>query len=169
MLVYGYLAWVDWHLTLVILMPLPIFVLFHGKVIKASSVEKMVAYGIALEKVNHSVIEFVQGMPVVKSYGRQGQAYRAYRDAIDSFQAFFLDWVGPLIKPETQASLSIAPITLLVLVLCFGLLFVSQGWIAPWRCMPEASCHRREAPRPAAVPRARRACPQSLNPDPHGH
>ncbi|WP_166302507.1 ABC transporter ATP-binding protein [Bradyrhizobium sp. 2S1] len=136
--VYGYLLWIDWRMTLVTLIPLPISVLYYSRVMAASSDAKMAKYGEALGRVNHAVIEFAQGIPLVKIFGQQGQAHRAYRIAVDDFAAFFLAWVRPLIKPETLSSLVIAPVTLLFLVLVFGTLAVGQGWLEGSKLLPFA-------------------------------
>ena len=136
--VYGYLMQVDWRMTLVALLPLPVSLFLYGRVVAASSSEKMARYGAALAQVNHSVIEFAQGIPLVKIFGRQGQAHQAYRAAVDDFLAFFLAWVRPLIRPETLSSLVIAPITLLFLVLTCGTFAVSQGWMQGMQLVPFA-------------------------------
>ncbi|WP_445222791.1 ABC transporter ATP-binding protein (plasmid) [Bradyrhizobium sp. Pa8] len=136
--VYGYLAQVDWRMTLVTLLPLPVSLLFYGRVMAATSSQKMAQYGAALAQVNHSVIEFVQGIPLVKIFGQQGQAHRAYHTAVGDFLSFFLAWVCPLIRPETLSSLMIAPITLLFLVLTCGTLAVGQGWLQGTQLLPFA-------------------------------
>ncbi|MCP3368579.1 ABC transporter ATP-binding protein [Bradyrhizobium cajani] len=136
--VYGYLMQVDWRMTLVTLLPLPLSLLFYSRVIAASSSQKMARYGAALAGVNHSVIEFAQGIPLVKIFGQQGQAHQAYRTAVNDFLSFFLAWVRPLIRPETLSSLVIAPITLLFLVLTCGTIAVGQGWLQGHQLLPFA-------------------------------
>lgn len=135
--VYGYLFWIDWRMALITLLPIPLFWMLYRRVM-AGSRAKMADYGIALGEVNRAVVEYVQGIPVVKTFGRQGEAHQAYKKAVDDFRDFFLDWVRPLIKPETLASVVIAPITLLLLVLSFGTLFISLGWIDIWQLLPFA-------------------------------
>lgn len=138
LVVYAYLFGVDWRMALVTLIPLPLFVLLYARIMAATGQDKMAAYGAALARVNHSVVEFAQGIATVKTFGQQGRAHLAYRQAVDDFRAFFLDWAGPLIRPETLASLAIAPITLLLLVLGFGTWFVGQGWITGLDVLPFA-------------------------------
>lgn len=94
--------------------------------------------GDALAQVSHSVIEFAQGIPLVKVFGQQGRAHHAYRVAVDNFMAFFLGWVRPLMKPETLSALVIAPFTLLLVALAFGTLAVSQGWLEVSQLLPFA-------------------------------
>jgi ATP-binding cassette, subfamily B, bacterial IrtA/YbtP len=136
--VYGYLMQLDWRMTLVTLLPLPVSVLFYCRVMAASNSGKMAEYGAALAKVNHSVIEFAQGIPLVKIFGQQGRSHQAYRAAVDNFVSFFLAWVCPLIRSETLSSLVIAPITLLFLVLTSGTLAVGQSWLQGSQLLPFA-------------------------------
>lgn len=137
-IVYTYLFRADWRLALVTLVPLPIFVLLYRQVVAATGDAKMTAYGASLARVNQAVVEFAQGIATVKTYGQEGRSHLAYRRAVDDFQAFFLTWAQPLIRPETLASLAIAPISLLLLVLAFGTLFVEWGWMAGLDVLPFA-------------------------------
>lgn len=135
--VYGYLFFISWKMTLIALIPFPFFFLLYRNVMRASQA-KMAAYGQELEQVNQSVVEFVQGIPVVKTFGQHGVAHQAYRQAVDSFRDFFLDWVRPLIKPESLSGVIIAPVTLLLLVLVGGVSFIYWGWLDIWQLLPFA-------------------------------
>lgn len=136
--VYVYLFQIDWRMTLVTLIPLPVFVLLYRRIIIATDSAKVAEYGAALGRVNESVVEFAQGIATVKTYGQQGRAHHAYRRAVDDFRTFFLSWAQPLIRPETLASLAIAPISLVFLVLTVGTLFVDWGWITGLDVLPFA-------------------------------
>lgn len=135
--VYGYLLSIDWRMTLIALIPLPLFILFYSNIMRASQA-KMGEYGQELEQVNQSVVEFVQGIPVVKTFGQHGVSHQAYRRAVDSFRDFFLDWVRPLIKPESLSGVIIAPVSLLLLVLVSGVAFIYWGWLDIWQLLPFA-------------------------------
>ena len=95
--VYGYLLFIDWRMTLITLIPLPFFFLLYRQIMRASQA-KMVEYGQELEQVNRSVVEFVQGIPVVKTFGQPGIAHQAYRRAVDSFRDFFLESIDHTTK-----------------------------------------------------------------------
>ena len=135
--VYGYLFSINWQMTIIALIPFPFFFLLYRNVMRASQA-KMAEYGQELEQVNQSVVEFVQGIPVVKTFGQHGVAHQAYRQAVDSFRDFFLDWVRPLIKPESLSGVIIAPVTLLLLVLVSGVGFIYLGWLDIWQLLPFA-------------------------------
>lgn len=136
LVVYAYLFHVNWRLALVMLLPIPVFVLLYRRILAATGSREMAAYGTALAHVNHSVVEFAQGIATVKTFGQQGRAHESYRRAVDDFGVFYLNWARPLIRPETLASLTIAPITMLLLVLGFGTGFVAWGWTTGLEVLP---------------------------------
>ncbi|QOC95307.1 ABC transporter ATP-binding protein [Micromonospora craniellae] len=134
---YAYLFVVDWRLALVLLVPLPVFIVIYGRML-AGMGKDMAEYGRVLEDVNSAVVEFVDGIPVVKTFGQTGRASAAYRSASDRFTRFFIGWARPMIAPETIANLAVAPAALLLLTLVFGSWFVSLGWMQPVQVIPFA-------------------------------
>ncbi|GCB44740.1 ABC transporter ATP-binding protein [Streptomyces sp. NL15-2K] len=125
---YAYLFLIDWRLALILAVPVPVFVLIYRRMM-ADSGKQMGEYGRVLAGINSAVVEFVDGIPVVKTFGRTGRAHAAYRTAVERFTTFFLGWSRPLIAPETISNQLIAPIALLVLTLLFGTGFVAAGWM----------------------------------------
>jgi ATP-binding cassette subfamily B protein len=125
---YAYLFVIDWRLALILAMPIPVFVLIYRRMM-ADGGKQMGEYGRVLAGINSAVVEFVDGIPVVKTFGRTGRAHAAYRAAVERFTTFFLGWTRPLIAPETISNQLIAPIALLLLTLLFGTGFVAAGWL----------------------------------------
>jgi ATP-binding cassette subfamily B protein len=99
---YTYLFLIDWRLALVLALPIPVFMLIYRRMM-ADSGQHMGEYGRVLAGINSAVVEFVDGIPVVKSFGQSGRAHAAYRAAVERFTTFFLGWTRPLIAPETSA------------------------------------------------------------------
>ncbi|MGU3497046.1 ABC transporter ATP-binding protein [Xanthobacteraceae bacterium A53D] len=125
--IYGWLFLLDPVMAGTLLLPLPLFLLLYRRVLAASSAERMAAYGTALGQVNQAVVEYVAGMPTVKMFGGAARTHRAYQEAIVGFEHFFTAWVRPLLRPESLASLVIAPVTLMALAACVGMVRVSAG------------------------------------------
>jgi ATP-binding cassette subfamily B protein len=125
---YAYLFVIDWRLALILATPIPVFVLIYRRMMADGS-KQMGEYGRVLAGINSAVVEFVDGIPVVKTFGRTGRAHAAYRAAVERFTTFFLGWTRPLIAPETFSNQLIAPIALLLLTLLFGTGFVAAGWM----------------------------------------
>jgi ATP-binding cassette, subfamily B, bacterial IrtA/YbtP len=133
--VYAYLSTVDWRLTLVLLAPIPAYALVYRRMM-AGSDANMSRYGHALGEVNDAVAEFIAGMPVVKSFGTDRRAHRAYRDAVDRFSSFFLGWVRPIIPKESLAGAILSPVTMVALSLGAGTAMVLAGALPPADLLP---------------------------------
>src|SRR5207253_9649314 len=88
--------------------------------------------------INNAVVEFVNGIPVVKSFGASGKAHGGYREAIDAFAQAFVGFTRPLVGSMANANAMIAPVAVLGVVLIVGMLFVSLGLIAPVDVLPFA-------------------------------
>jgi ATP-binding cassette subfamily B protein len=125
---YAYLFLIDWRLALILAVPVPVFVLIYWRMM-ADGGQKMDDYGRVLADINSAVVEFVDGIPVVKTFGRTGRAHAAYRAAVERFTTFFVGWTRPMIAPETVSNQLVAPVALLVLTLVFGTGFVAAGWM----------------------------------------
>lgn len=132
-----YLFAMDWRMAIVSLAPFPGFFLFFGRAMKAGQAN-MEAYVTGLGRINNAVVEFVDGIPVVKSFGVSGKAHTAYREAIDAFAETFVGFTRPLVASMANANAMIAPVAVLGVVLLFGTLFVSLGWMAPVDVLPFA-------------------------------
>lgn len=130
-----YLFAMDWRLACITILPFPGFFLFFGRAIKASA-GNMQEFIAGLGRINHAVIEFVNGIPVVKAFGATGRAHAGYRDAVDAFAHAFAGFTRPLVSSMANANAMIAPVAVLGVVLVAGTLFVSFGWMAPVDVLP---------------------------------
>lgn len=108
-----------------------LFIVFYRQVQNGCQ-RRMSEYGTALAQVNQSVVEYVQGITVVKTFGLSGKAHQAYCRATSDFQRFFLDWALPLIKPECWSTVIIAPLTLLMLVGGIGFMHLGMTELLPF-------------------------------------
>ncbi|WP_028477023.1 ABC transporter ATP-binding protein [Nocardia sp. CNY236] len=110
----GYLFWLDWRLALFCLVPL---VLWFGLVAYMMRDEgaRTARWSAELDKVNSAVVEFIDGIAVVKAFGQTGRAQDRYRKAGDDLARFLAEWAGPMRRLDAIASLLIsAPVMLLV-------------------------------------------------------
>lgn len=130
-----YLFVMDWRMALVSLIPFLLFFVIFGAVMKSieSNTQALVA---EQTNVNNTVVEFVNGIPVVKTFGADGKAHRNYQTAIDNFLETFLGVLRPVVGTLANANAVVAPVAVLGIVLAFGTLFVTLGWIAPVDVLP---------------------------------
>src|SRR5471032_2059156 len=107
-----YLFAMDWRLALIAIVPFPCFFLFFGRAIKASA-GNMQEFITGLGRINNAVIEFVNGIPVVKAFGATGRAHAGYREAVDAFALAFAGFTRPLVSSMANANAMIAPVDVL--------------------------------------------------------
>jgi len=81
----------DWKLALLSLCSLPLGLFAMGMMFK-SGMAKMNDYYTAAAKMNSTIIEYVNGMEVVKVFGRDGESYKRYENDIKSYRNFTLAW-----------------------------------------------------------------------------
>lgn len=132
-----YLLAVDWRLALLSLLPFPLFFLFVARAHEASAAN-MHSFAGGMARINNAAAEFVNGIPVVKTFGGERKVHANYRDAVDSFAGEFVEFTRPLVKAMANANALMAPVSVLGVVLLFGALFVAQGWLQPSEILPFA-------------------------------
>ncbi|PHV19387.1 ABC transporter ATP-binding protein [Janthinobacterium sp. BJB446] len=132
-----YLFAMDWRLALIAILPFPGFFLFFGRAMKASggNMEQFVA---GMGRINNAVVEFVNGIPVVKAFGATGRAHGSYRTAVDAFAAAFAAFTRPLVGSMANANALIAPVAVLGVVVIAGTAFVALEAMAPVDILPFA-------------------------------
>lgn len=130
-----YLFAMDWRLALVALLPFAGYFLFFSRAMRASGAN-MQPFISAMGQIDNAVVEFVNGIPVVKTFGASGKAHAAYRHAIDRFATTFIEFTRPLVASMANANAMIAPVTVLGVVLAAGTVSVGLGWITPVEVLP---------------------------------
>ena len=81
----------DWKLALLSLAALPLGILAMGAMYK-SGTSKMGAYYAAARRMNNTIVEYINGMEVVKVFNRDGESYRRFETDVKSYRDFTLAW-----------------------------------------------------------------------------
>ncbi|WP_225726900.1 MULTISPECIES: ABC transporter ATP-binding protein [unclassified Nocardia] len=115
----GYLFILDWRLALICIAPL---IVWFGLVAYMMRDEgaRVARWSAELDKVNAAVVEFVDGIAVVKAFGQAGRAEDRYRRAGDDLAHFLSEWAGPMRRIDALASMIISPPVLLLAALGGG-------------------------------------------------
>ncbi|MCR4756683.1 MAG: ABC transporter ATP-binding protein/permease [Butyrivibrio sp.] len=82
---------IDWKLALLSLASLPIGMIAMMAMYSAGT-SKMGDYYTAAQKMNDTIVEYVNGMEVVKIFGRDGDSYRRFSTDVMSYRDFTLAW-----------------------------------------------------------------------------
>ena len=131
----AYMFWVDWRFTLVAMIPLVVGLWLYSRQMSGYG-EKLGGYNEALGDVNSAAVEFVQGIAVVKAFGRVGRAHGRFIAATNRFVDYFWDWVKGLLRIAAASDVVLAPLTGLLVVSVAGAGFVAGGWMTPLELVP---------------------------------
>jgi ATP-binding cassette subfamily B protein/ATP-binding cassette subfamily B protein IrtA len=132
----AYLFWVDWRLALVLLAPFVLYALALRTMMGSGYADKLAEYEGWQKRVDASVIEFVDGIAVVRAFGQPRKAHRRFQEAVDGYAAFFRAWSTPMLRLESAASVLLSPPFVMLLVLVVGLLLLQGGAIEPLTLLP---------------------------------
>jgi ATP-binding cassette subfamily B protein len=81
----------DWRMGLLSLVPMVIGGAGMG-IMGYLGLSKMEAYYSSAATMNNTIIEYVNGMEVVKVFNKDGDSYRRFGDVVKSYRDFTLDW-----------------------------------------------------------------------------
>ncbi|RSN17599.1 ABC transporter [Streptomyces sp. WAC 05977] len=131
-----YLLTVDWRLTLITLIPVVLAVAMVPLMMTPSRLREQEEFDRGMAGISDSVVEFVQGIAVVKAFGGAGRAHRRFRTAADAFVATFTRWVHGMAGPAAGMQLALSPPFVLLVVLIGGTLLITGGGLAPVDLLP---------------------------------
>ncbi|GLY51395.1 ABC transporter ATP-binding protein [Lentzea sp. NBRC 102530] len=124
------LAIVQWKLLLVVLLVVPVAMVSFSLMARDYTTQRE-RYNQAAEDVNNAVVEFVQGMPVVRTFDDGRTSFRRFGAAVQRFT----DAVGAWTETSRSASafnrLVIVPLPTLLVVAACGTPMLAAGWISP--------------------------------------
>ena len=90
----------DWRLGLLSLVPVALAFLIMSAMTGKRMAEKMRQYGNALENMSNEAVEYVRGIPVVKTFGQSVFSFKKFKGAIDEYEkwvvAYTKDLRGPM-------------------------------------------------------------------------
>jgi len=89
-IVFGYLLMLNITMSLVILIPIILGFIIQGIAMKISG-SQMPTYHKLLEKLNSTIIQFINGMPVMKAYNMTAESYKSYSDVVTEYNTFWKD------------------------------------------------------------------------------
>lgn len=122
--VFVFMFFIDWKLALLALCSLPLGILSMGTMYKVG-MSRMNAYYASSQKMNNTIVEYVNGMEVVKVFNRDRDSYRSYAQDVKSYRDFTLAWYKAC-WPWMAMYTSILPCVALV-TLPLGSWFVLQN------------------------------------------
>ncbi len=117
---------INWQLGLLSLVPLVIGLFAMGMMMK-SGLEKMNDYYESAARMNNTIVEYVNGMEVVKVFNKDGDSYKRFGEVVRSYRDFTIAWYK-ICWPWMAVYSSIIP-CLALLMLPFGSAMVLAGTV----------------------------------------
>ena len=125
--VYVAMFFVDWKLALLSLASIPLS-LVAMMTMYSVGMKKMGPYYMAGQKMNNTIIEYINGMEVVKVFNKDADSYERFRKDISDYRNYTLAWYRAA-WPWMAIYSSLLPCTI-ILTLPVGAWFVLCGWSA---------------------------------------
>lgn len=91
----------DWRLGLLSLIPVVLAFLFMGSMMGESMKKKMEEYQNSLEEMSSEAVEYVRGIPVVKTFGQSVFSFKRFKKAIDNYEKWTIAYTKELRVPMT--------------------------------------------------------------------
>ncbi|AHH15675.1 putative ABC transporter, permease/ATP-binding protein [Nocardia nova SH22a] len=124
-----YLFTVDWRLSLILLVPLFLYTRGLAAMMGKEHAARFVAFNTSERAIEQSIIEFVDGIQVVRAFGRARKAHGTFQRAVDNTAESLLAWKTPMTKLQSASELFLTPVLLMLIVVVAGLGFADLGWM----------------------------------------
>ena len=123
---------IDWRLALASLVTFPLSFICMGLTFKISG-KNFDKYDQSANYMNSTIVEYIEGIEVIKAFGRAGVSYEKYASAITDFRTFVVKWLASTFA-TMKLSFALFPSTLIG-TLPVALALANKGAITP----PEAA------------------------------
>ncbi len=116
----------DWRLGLISLIPAAIaFVLMFTLMMGPKMAEDMKQYQNALETMSAEAVEYVRGIPVVKTFGQTVFTFKRFKAAIDEYEKWTLGYTKNMLAPMVGFTTAANGIFAALIIAAFA--FTGQG------------------------------------------
>jgi ATP-binding cassette subfamily B protein IrtA len=124
------LAVVDWRMLLAVIVIAPVVVVAMQLSMRDYAAERA-RYDHANETINAAMVEFVQGMPVVRTFDDGSTSFRRFAAAVHGFTEATTNWQRKSRTPGVLARIAMTPVPTLLVVLAAGIWLVAGGVMEP--------------------------------------
>ena len=128
MSIFIYIITIDWRMALASLLTIPIALIAYAFVLRTFN-KKYEDYMNANNHVNSVIVEYVEGIQVIKAFNQSASSYEKFEQAVKMFLDYTLDWYRNTWKPMNFGA-AVLPSTLLG-TLPVGLVLFAQGSLQP--------------------------------------
>jgi ATP-binding cassette subfamily B protein len=131
-----YLFTIDWRLTLITLIPVVLAVALVPLMMTPTRLREQEEFDAGMGRIASSVVEFVQGISVVKAFGGSERVHRRFLTAVDDFVGSFFRMVRGLAGIAAGMQVALSPPFVLLVVLIGGTALITTGDMAAADLLP---------------------------------
>ena len=102
---------IDWRLALASLVTFPLSLVCMALTFKISG-KNFAKYDESANYMNSTIVEYIEGIEVIKAFGRAGVSYEKYAGAITDFRTFVIKWLSSTFA-TMKLSFALFPSTLI--------------------------------------------------------
>lgn len=113
----------DWRLGLLSLIPVVVSFALMGAMMGEKMKQKMNEYQNALEEMSSEAVEYVRGIPVVKTFGQSVFSFKKFKDSINKYEKWTIAYTKDLRLPMTFYTTCINAV--------FAILIGATFWLMP--------------------------------------
>lgn len=117
----------DWRLGLLCLIPVGLAFLVMGSMMGENMKKKMAEYQNALEEMSSEAVEYVRGIPVVKTFGQSVFSFKRFREAIKNYEKWTISYTKDMRIPMTVYTVSINTVFAVLIAAAFFFGGVNSG------------------------------------------
>ena len=115
----------DWRLGLLSLAPVVLAFLIMATMTGKQMAEKMRQYGNALEAMSNEAVEYVRGIPVVKTFGQSVFSFKKFKATIEEYEKWVVSYTKDLRLPMMFYTAAVNGV--FAFLIAGGLLFTAHG------------------------------------------
>ena len=115
----------DWRLGLLSLVPVALGFVIMSAMTGRRMADKMRQYGNALESMSNEAVEYVRGIPVVKTFGQSVFSFKKFKATIDEYEKWVIAYTKELRMPMMLYTAAVNGV--FAFLIAGGLLFTTHG------------------------------------------
>ena len=115
----------DWRLGLLSLVPVVLGFVIMSAMTGKRMADKMRQYGNALEAMSNEAVEYVRGIPVVKTFGQSVFSFKKFKATIDEYEKWVIAYTKELRMPMMFYTAAVNGV--FAFLIAGGLLFTRNG------------------------------------------
>ena len=119
------LLFFDWRLGLLSLVPVVLAFLIMSSMTGSKMKKKMEEYQNALDNMSNEAVEYVRGIPVVKTFGQSVFSFKKFKGSIDEYEKWVISYTKDMMLPMMGYTTIINAV--FAVLIAAAMIFISSG------------------------------------------